>query len=177
MNLYNGIGEFLSNQGYFCFGTDLVGHGESSLIDHRRAYIDDFAQCRRDIIDHIESEKKTIEEFYKVTLPVFGVAHSMGGMIMIRLAVDNPDLFTAMVLVGPLIYFGSSAVVKHLPMNYLMPPLNSALGFIMDHLSPLTKYVSQGCQDRLKYTEIGSTTVDNITNDTTMQVKPSEFDI
>ena len=61
---------------------------------HFRAYIDDFSHCRQDILDHIQAEKDTIEEFYQVSLPCFTVAHSMGGMIMIRLALDNPDLFS-----------------------------------------------------------------------------------
>ena len=36
MSLYSNLGEYLSDQGYYCFGTDLMGHGKSSLIDGQR---------------------------------------------------------------------------------------------------------------------------------------------
>ena len=162
MRLYCSLGEYLSNQGYYCFGTDLMGHGKSSLIDGHRAYIEDFAQCRQDILDHISDEKKLMRDFYGddpvKNLPLFTVAHSMGGMIMIRLALDHPELFTAMVLDGPLIYFGSSPVLKYLPMKPIMSHFNQALGFIRDRfLNPLCqKYVWTSLTDRLRFSEIGN---------------------
>ena len=52
---YNGVAEFLSRAGYYCFGTDLVGHGLSeSVEDHLKAFIPDFGACRLDILDHIK---------------------------------------------------------------------------------------------------------------------------
>ena len=148
-----------------------MGHGKSSLIDGHRAYIEDFAQCRQDILDHISDEKKLIRDFYAVDLPLFTVAHSMGGMIMIRLALDHPELFTAMVLDGPLIYFGNSQMLKYLPMKPIMSHFNQALGFIRDSfLNPLCqKYIWTSLVDRLRFAEVGSTSVENITNDMTIQ--------
>ena len=47
-----------------------------------------------------------------VVPPLFIIGHSMGGMLSIRLVQDHPDLFKAMVLVGPLIYPGPSAILR-----------------------------------------------------------------
>ena len=54
MEGYNGVGEWLSTKGYYCFGTDLVGHGLSDTVDGLPAFIPDFKECRDDILEHIE---------------------------------------------------------------------------------------------------------------------------
>ena len=147
-----------------------------------RAYIGDFAQCRQDILDHIADEKKLIRDLGGQDLPLFTVAHSMGGMIMIRVALDHPELFTAMVLDGPLIYFGSSRLLRYLPMNLIMPKFNQALEFILDRLlRPLgetffLKY-HPDLLAKFKYAEIGSTCVENITNDREVQKLLKEDDL
>ena len=112
---YNGVGEFLSSKGFYCFGTDLVSHGFSDTANGLPAFIPDFKECRDDIIDHIKHEIQMIEgKHYGVgkVPPLFIIGHSMGGMLSIRLVQDHPDLFKAMVLVGPLIYPGPSGVLR-----------------------------------------------------------------
>ena len=37
----------LSEAGFRCFGTDLVGHGLSDTIEGHKAYIPDFVSCRQ----------------------------------------------------------------------------------------------------------------------------------
>ena len=49
--------QVLSDAGFHCFGTDLVGHGLSDTMDGLKAYIPDFKTCRQDILDHILSEQ------------------------------------------------------------------------------------------------------------------------
>jgi alpha-beta hydrolase superfamily lysophospholipase len=44
-------------------------------------------------------------------VPLFLVAHSMGGMVALRAALSRPDLFAGMVLNGPLIVPGEAAVL------------------------------------------------------------------
>ena len=41
-------------------------------------------------------------------IPIFIVAHSMGGMIAIRAAIIHPNVFRGMVLVGPLVIPGTT---------------------------------------------------------------------
>ena len=82
----------------------------------------------------------------------------MGGMITIRLALDDPKLFRAIVLVGPLIHVGPSTLLRSLPMNAFWPSLNHLFQWA---LKPLMKYFGQ--------TQIGSTNIHNITSDAHVQ--------
>ena len=50
----------------------------------------------------------------------------MGGMLSLRLTLDNPDLFSGIVLVGPLIHFGSSEMLASFPTGSVFPSLNRA---------------------------------------------------
>ena len=43
-------------------------------------------------------------------IPIFIVAHSMGGMIAIRAAIIHPNVFRGMVLVGPLVIPGTTVL-------------------------------------------------------------------
>ena len=90
------IFKFLSDAGFQCFGTDLVGHGLSDTVEGHKGYIPDFEACRQDIINHIQSEQTK----YGSHLKTFCIAHSMGGMLSLRLTLDNPNLFSGIVLVS-----------------------------------------------------------------------------
>jgi len=47
-----------------------------------------------------------VQEQYGRDIPLFVVAHSMGGMVALRAAISHPDFFKGMVLNGPLIIPG-----------------------------------------------------------------------
>lgn len=153
---YNGLGETLSEAGFHCFGTDLVGHGLSDTIDGLKAYIPDFKACRQDILTHIQSEQ--LKHINK-RLKTFCVAHSMGGMLSLRLALDNPNLFSGIILVGPLIHFGSSDLLSSFPTSSIFPSVNGAFQWIMKG------YLSS----KLNTIQIGTTQIDNVTSDVYMQ--------
>lgn len=107
---------------------------------------------------HIEDERRR----HGLNLPVFAVAHSMGGMLTIRLALDVPDLFSAIVLVGPLVLFGSSPIMRHLPVSSIWPPLNGLAQWLKKKLTPLADILDWRFQ-------IGHTEVANATKDPYMQ--------
>ena len=86
------------------FGHDHVGHGRS---DGKRAYIEDIDHYVEDVIDHC----KTVSAKYP-DLPIFMVAHSMGGMIAIRCVLKYPQFFKGMVLNGPLIVPGPQVEIS-----------------------------------------------------------------
>ena len=65
-------------KGFYCFGTDLVGHGNSDKIEGLPVFIPDFKECLDDIIDHINYVKQFMESQYGQVLPLFILGHSMG---------------------------------------------------------------------------------------------------
>ena len=158
MGMYNGLGEFLSQAGLHCFGTDLIGHGLSDTIDGQKAFVPDFDNCVQDMKKHVLDEKAK----FGSNLPIFAVAHSMGGLLTLRLTLDNPGLFKGIVLVGPLIHFGSSAVFKSLPMQSLWPWVDTCFQWII-------KQIGSTLISRLDNFQIGVTHLDNITSDIYMR--------
>ena len=98
---YHSIGEALAAEGVLAFGHDHVGHGRSEGI---RAYIDTVDEYVDDLIDHCME----IRGRYDSNIPLFMVAHSMGGMVAIRAAISHPRFFRGMVLVGPLVIPGQT---------------------------------------------------------------------
>ena len=104
LGLYWDIGNFLSSRGAMAFGHDHVGHGRS---DGKRAYIEDIDHYVEDVIDHCN----TVSAKYP-DLPIFMVAHSMGGMIAIRCVLKYPQFFKGMVLNGPLIVPGPQVEIS-----------------------------------------------------------------
>lgn len=104
---YNGVAEVLVERGFRVISGDFIGHGGSEKVKGLTAYIPDFEECVEDIRDYIMDEKRRLGN-----LSVFGIGHSMGGMILIRVAMRHSKMFDAIVLDGPLIYPGSSAVLR-----------------------------------------------------------------
>ena len=98
LGLYRDLGDFLGWRGVLAFGHDHVGHGRS---DGKRAYIEDIDHFVDDVVNHC----KTMME-KNPDLPIFIVAHTMGGMIAIRCVLKHPGFFRGMVLNGPLVVPG-----------------------------------------------------------------------
>ncbi|RUS71858.1 hypothetical protein EGW08_020380 [Elysia chlorotica] len=92
---YTQLAELLTAQNFFVFGHDHQGHGQS---EGDRIHIDDFRHYSRDVFAHIDKMK-----VYFPTLPVYILGHSMGGAITIIAALDRPDYFKGVVLIGPVV--------------------------------------------------------------------------
>ena len=84
-----------------------------------------------------------------------------GGMLTVRLVIDNPDLFKAVVLIGPLIYPGPSEILKNVPMSSIMSPINTGFQWILNKLDVFNPY--------LERFPVSNTKVEKITTDEVMQ--------
>ncbi|KAK3101261.1 hypothetical protein FSP39_002224 [Pinctada imbricata] len=100
---YNEVAEMLVKQGFFVFGHDHMGHGQSQ---GDRGDITDFTQYTRDVFKHIEDVRKEVGG----DLPVYILGHSMGGAITILASLERPDFFAGLVLIGPAVVPSSDAI-------------------------------------------------------------------
>jgi len=98
LGLYHEVAHKLNEYGYLVFGHDHVGHGKS---DGKRVYIENVDDYCDDVILHCLD----VQEKYP-NLKMYIVGHSMGGMITIRSALMQKELFHGMVLNGPLVVPG-----------------------------------------------------------------------
>lgn len=92
---YDELAENISSLGILVFSHDHIGHGRSN---GEKMMIDDFGKYVRDVVQHVVTIKSTYPG-----VPVFLLGHSMGTTISILAACDNPNLFTAMILMSPLV--------------------------------------------------------------------------
>lgn len=84
----------LNARGLSVYGHDHVGHGEST---GERVYFPKFQTLVDDLLSHI----RLIDAKHDLSankLPVFLLAHSLGGTVAIAAARDHPTLFTGMAL-------------------------------------------------------------------------------
>lgn len=90
---YNKLAEALTEKGMFVFSHDHVGHGLSEgdrvHVEHSRTFIDD-------VVQHVNLIKAKYTD-----VPLFIIGHSVGGLITLKTALDNPNLFTGVALIGP----------------------------------------------------------------------------
>ncbi|KAL5014140.1 hypothetical protein ScPMuIL_008410 [Solemya velum] len=89
---YNDLAYRLHSKGFYVFGHDHVGHGQS---EGDRVHINNFAEYNRDIFQHVDMMKKKYP-----TTPAFLIGHSMGGTIAILIGVERPDYFKGIILIG-----------------------------------------------------------------------------
>jgi pimeloyl-ACP methyl ester carboxylesterase len=80
----------LLSQRYHCYAVNLPGYGASPRINGRVS-IPDYAKLLRAFIKQVTDK------------PVVLVGHSMGGMISLTMALEQPDLIERMVLICPTI--------------------------------------------------------------------------
>ncbi|XP_059140791.1 monoglyceride lipase-like [Physella acuta] len=90
---YGQLAAMFTEKDMFVFAHDHEGHGQSG---GPRMHITDFRHYSQDVYDHIDTIKK---EFPNV--PVFIIGHSMGGAVAILAALDHPEYFRGVVLIGP----------------------------------------------------------------------------
>jgi len=98
LGLYQEVAASLNSYGYLVFGHDHVGHGKS---DGKRVYIENVDDYCDDVILHCIHVKDKYPD-----LKLYIVGHSMGGMVTIRAALMQKEMFHGMVLNGPLVVPG-----------------------------------------------------------------------
>ena len=96
--MYEGLGMALADANLLGFGHDHVGHGKSG---GERVQINTIDHYVVDMTNHC----KLVQAKFPGR-PLFLVGHSMGGMIALSAALATPDLFTGIILQGPLIIPG-----------------------------------------------------------------------
>ena len=102
----------LKNRGFAVVTFDWRGQGLSGrgLADRRKGYVENFRQYDTDL-----ETVMTEVVLPCCARPVIGLAHSMGGAILLRSAVGGHRHFDRMILTAPMIglpFIGSSALVR-----------------------------------------------------------------
>ncbi len=96
---YQLVADHFNEQGYAVFAYDQLGHGQS---EGRPAYIENFDVLRDDCDHFIERVRQQTEG-----LPLFVLAHSMGGLVIAYLAVTKMPKLDGVILSGALLVPGS----------------------------------------------------------------------
>jgi len=109
---YEHIGQRLSDEGYYVFGHDHIGHGRSS---GKRMQVGSFNDYAEDLVDHVkyqvyDEENERKEEFKELPLFLFG--HSMGGLVSVITLIMYPKMFDGAVLSAPALIVNSDLVEK-----------------------------------------------------------------
>lgn len=96
------IDDFLK-KGFAIYAMDNRGQGLSDRMveDRHKSYIDDFDTYLDDLNFYVRT--KVTADTANQGLPLFLVAHSMGGHIGLRYVHDHPDIFHKAVLMAPMI--------------------------------------------------------------------------
>ncbi|EKE38403.1 hypothetical protein ENUP19_0350G0005 [Entamoeba nuttalli] len=97
---YTKVGEFFVNSGFNVFMLDLPGHGRSSGIPNKpKTFINSMETYINTLNEYIEFVKDDITE-RGISLPLFFMGHSMGGLLTSILASRRNDI-TAYVASAP----------------------------------------------------------------------------
>ncbi|CAL4130043.1 unnamed protein product, partial [Meganyctiphanes norvegica] len=92
---YEELAQRFAAEGILAFGHDHVGHGRSGGT---RCHVNSIMDYVMDVLQHCDDVTKQ-----HPGLPLFLLGHSMGGMIAVRTAMERPDYFKGVVLMGPLL--------------------------------------------------------------------------
>lgn len=92
---YENLARELALRKFYVFSHDHVGHGQS---EGQRASIDSFDRYVEDVFLHVDLIRKKHLE-----LDCFICGHSMGGAISILSALQKPQYFKGVILIGPCI--------------------------------------------------------------------------
>ena len=93
---YDEIAEALAEMGFLVFGHDHVGHGRSS---GQRVQVNSMADYVQPLLAHV----KKVQRENGGNVPTFVIGHSMGGLITVNAVLEGQEMFSGMVLMGPLI--------------------------------------------------------------------------
>ena len=93
---YDGLGQACAARGLTCWGHDHIGHGTSPGGRTEVKGMDNY------IRPVVEACKKKRAEHPGV--PLFLMGHSMGGLIALMAALENPNFFDGLLLTAPLLH-------------------------------------------------------------------------
>ena len=93
---YDGLGQACATQGLICWGHDHIGHGTSP---GGRTEVEGMENYIRPVVE--ACKKKRAEH---PGVPLFLMGHSMGGLIALMAALENPNLFDGLLLTAPLLH-------------------------------------------------------------------------
>ena len=93
---YDGLGKACAAQGLFCWGHDHIGHGTSPGGRTEAKGMDNYI---RPVVEACKKKRKE-----QPGLPLFLIGHSMGGLIGLMAALQNPTLFDGLLLTAPLLH-------------------------------------------------------------------------
>ncbi len=102
--------------------TDIQGHGDSDPGSRFLGWNANADICTRVLRQHLATGRQSGR-------PVFGVAHSLGGVLTTLMAADHPDLFDRLVLLDP-VYFPKSMLTAMAGLKY---------AGLLDTFSPLSR--------------------------------------
>ena len=121
---------------YRMISIDRPGFGHSQFGDAKN--LEDQSQLISPLVNSIKNGK-----------PIYGVGHSYGGPVIVKLQVDNQDLFNGLVLLAAAVDPREEKperwrfIMKMPPLNYLLPgayrPSNTELVYLKKDLKELDK--------------------------------------
>jgi len=117
----------LNRQGYAVYAMDLRGHAKS---DGERAWIESFDEFLDDVemlLDRVANDQPG--------KPIFLLGHSMGGLIVARLAITRPPKVRGLILSGPAILVGGKVF-----------PILRRLAAFFSRIWPKLRLVRMGCR-------------------------------
>lgn len=98
INRYVDLAEYLSNEGYICYGFDLIGHGKS-VFENEKVGIIKSPDFFDSVIECIEHEYNYIKNEHD-NLDIYLFAHSMSSIIAQNYLQKNPNQFKKVILSG-----------------------------------------------------------------------------
>ena len=107
---YDNLGKACAARGLICWGHDHVGHGTSpgrrTEVNGMENYIKPLVEaCKQKRKEHPGSFNSFSTFFtFHQGLPLFLMGHSMGGLIALMAAMQNPTLFDGLLLTAPLLH-------------------------------------------------------------------------
>ena len=121
---------------YRMISIDRPGFGHSQFGDAKN--LEDQSQLISPIVNSIKNGN-----------PIYAVGHSYGGAVIVKLQVDNPDLFNGLVLLAAAVDPREEKperwrfIMKMAPLNFLLPgayrPSNTELVYLKNDLKELEK--------------------------------------
>lgn len=142
---YEELGTILATDDFLCSAHDHFGHGKS---DGRKGQVNDLQVLVDDVIGHCRALKEKHQK------KLFVLGHSMGGLIGILAALDQPQLFDGLILIAPFLKSSNVPAIKVVlgkMVSYLIPNMVVLPALDAKLISRDEIVVEQYRQDELNY--------------------------
>jgi len=94
---YEEMAQYLCKEGYMIFGHDHRGHGRSS---GPRSHVNSIDEYVKPVLAHVKDVKSWPLNKNK---PIFLIGHSLGGLISLYTLLEEPNLFSGFIGIGPFV--------------------------------------------------------------------------